>query len=156
MNIADINPRFIVQLDKFSIGLPHAEVIETKGKYIVFRASVNVDKTLYKNPACSSVVDDSFVTKIITVFTDGYAEEEKEMLRYAIEHGLKITEVDEYKAYCNTTDSPMTASKWRNYDLNKKHDTTNREYTHAPSESYFERLNDALSYGEYRLGVFTN
>jgi hypothetical protein len=158
MNILEkINPRFIVTLDKFSIGLPHAEVIETKGKYLVFRASMTVDETLYKNPAgCSSVVDDSFVSKIIGVYTDGYAEQEKEMLLYAIQHGLQMTEVDAYKAYCQTTDSPMTASKWRNSELNKKHGTTNREYISSPSESYFERLEDALSYGEYRLGVFSN
>ena len=152
-----INPRFIVNLDKFAIGLPHAEEIETKGKYLVFRESMAVDKTLCKNPAgCSSVVDDSYVSKIIGVYTDGYAEQEQEKLRYAIEHCLKFTEVDAYKAYCKSTDSPMNANKWRNSQLNNQHGTRNKTYIPNPPESYYERLEDALAYGEYRLGVFTN
>lgn len=157
MSILDkIDPRYIVNIDKFSVGLPFPEASETKGKYLIFRSHLTVDEKLYNNvDCCTSVIDDYFLEKMIHVFDDGHLEEQKEHLRYAIQHKLAMNEVDGYKEY-QKTGGTMTAEEWRNISYNNLHRTYNVEYVPSPKESYFKRLTDALSFGEYRLGVFIN
>ena len=145
-----IDSRFIVELNKFSIGLPHAEVIDTKGKYLVFRETMAVDESLYSKCGCS-VVDERFIKQVADKFSDMYMQEHIKDILYALEHRLKLTEVDEYAKYHESTNEPMDATEWRNKEYNSRHYTIGMMYISDPPESYFENLELELTLGEYRL-----
>jgi hypothetical protein len=148
LDLTTIGERYIVAIDKHKIGVFAADVVDTQGKYLIFRENHVVDNTLYDTCGCA-ILDAEFVEKHLNMFTPEYHKNCFKDLQYALDNNLLMVEVEEHRA---SSKQFKTLSEWR--------EAKSSAYKfwwgdiHKRIEAEHKQLNQHIALGEYRLGVF--